>query len=77
MIFEYNELFARNWLPFTEPQDGKVLMLCPLLDFKNVPNGTVMMSVRGISCIKGTHRIDDNSKNGYMGYGVEVEISKT
>ena len=75
-IFEYHSLEERGWRMWTQPdENGLVLMLCPLVDFDNVPEGTTMVSISGGKYVKGQDDIDDDTRAGLLAYGVVVKKS--
>jgi hypothetical protein len=67
-------LFDRGWRKWSyeTDKDGKVLFLCPLVDYKNVPNGTPFECVNGAKKIKGENYIDEDSRFGLLTYGLRV-----
>lgn len=40
-------------------------------EFKQIPDGTVLTSINGCACIKGTDVIDDDTRFSYMAYGIK------
>jgi hypothetical protein len=68
-------LIRRGWRMWSENDkyDGKLLLLCPLSDFENIPDGTIMMNIFGGSVTKGVDKIDDDTRGGLMAYGILFE----
>lgn len=73
-------LIRRGWRMWSQEElfedgDGKrkVLLLCPLSDYPNVPSGTAMYSITGEKKVKGTDYIDDDTRGGCMAFGILVE----
>lgn len=52
---------------------GRMLLLCPLSDFKNIPNGTVMTDICGGSAVKGQDKFDMDTKGGVLAFGILLE----
>jgi hypothetical protein len=68
-------LIRRGWRMWSDKDlfDGKMLLLCPLDDFDNVPDGTVMYDVFGDSAVKGKDKIAKDHKGGTLAYGILLE----
>ncbi len=39
-------------------------------EFKQLPDGTILLCIDGKSCIKGKHEIDQDTRVGHIAYGV-------
>lgn len=70
----YPVLRIRGWAVWDSKPDGtgRVLMLCPLADFQNVPDGVEMESINGKKVTKGKDYIDDDTRAGLLAYGLRV-----
>jgi uncharacterized protein YqeY len=72
--FTFEALKQRGWQPWDKPdKEGFTLMLCPLNDFVNVPDGTVFDCIMGgRQYVKGLDEIDKDTRMGVMAFGVKV-----
>lgn len=67
---EYKQAGApRNLFPTPA---GDVLLLT-LNDFNNLPDGTKVIGIFGETCIKGIDDIDNDTRAGYMAYGIPAD----
>lgn len=68
-------LIRRGWRIWSKDEliCEKTLLLCPVKDFENVPDGTVLTSIFGEQKVKGTDDIDQDSRAGLLAYGVLLE----
>lgn len=73
--FSYDLLKDRGWQKWLTPmKEGKVLVLCPLEDFDNIPDGIIMQSILGgKQYIKGLDKISKDVRGGMLAYGVLIE----
>lgn len=73
---------AHGWsLGFTPPPN-KVLLLCPLKEFYNIPDGTVLTTVQGDSITKRKGKVPTANmdvRGGYLAFGLLVDepVKKT
>lgn len=67
-------LLNRGWQVWSRTFlfDGKTLYLCPEVEFDRVPNGTAMCSISGERVVKGRDPIDNDTRGGYLAFGVLV-----
>jgi len=84
MNFTQEELEARGWQIWNANEKG-ILMICPLVDFPNVPDGTEMWSIwdkfggklgwelKSEKKIKGVDEINMDTRAGMLAWGVYVE----
>ena len=71
----YQILKDRGWQLWDKKNvdhKGRQLLLCPLKDLENVPDGTTLECIDGSECTKGKDYIDDNVRGGFLSYGVRV-----
>ena len=74
---EHDWLTERGWAPWQDDDadaTGKILLLCPLKDFENVPTGTIMRSIDGDFLPK--EDVDLDTRGGYLAYGLLVPRPK-
>jgi hypothetical protein len=50
--------------------DGTTIYLLTPKEFAELPDGALLVDVMGESAVKGKDRIDDDTRFGYMAYGV-------
>ena len=50
--------------------DGRVILLLTLGQFAILPDGTALVSISGRTVIKGKDYIDNETRGGYLAYGV-------
>lgn len=50
--------------------DGKVIYLVPESKYNKLPKGTELYSINGKRVIKGKDKIDDDTRGGYLAYGI-------
>jgi len=55
-----------KWLGF----DHEPIYLVTPQDFKSIPDGTVLTCINGLSHIKGKDEIDQDTRNGYLAFGL-------
>jgi hypothetical protein len=53
--------------------DGRTITLVTPKEFSELPHGTVLYSIRGNRAVKGTDYIDNDTRGGYLAYGLLVE----
>ena len=51
-------------------EDGRIINLVAEKDYKNVPDGTILIDIEGESHIKGRDKIDMDTRHGMLAYGV-------
>jgi len=61
--------FSREFYDKPDP-DGKQIYLIPGRDYKNIAPGTVLFSIFGERKVMGTDSVDDDTRGGYLAYGV-------
>jgi hypothetical protein len=52
------------------PWDGQGLLLIPSRIYDQVPDGTKLTSISGKTYIKGKDYIDDDTRGGFLAFGV-------
>lgn len=56
----------------TEPINiNRIIDLVHENDFKNIPDGTELVCIDGTKVIKGKDYIDNDTRGGYLAYGIE------
>ena len=48
------------------------ILLCPLEDFENVPDGTKMTSINDHQVIKGQDKINLDTRGKFLAYGIQL-----
>jgi hypothetical protein len=68
-------LIRRGWRMWSRSDlfEGKMLLLCPVDDFKNIPKGTRMTHICGGHAVKGKDKITMDHKGGVLAYGILLE----
>lgn len=55
--------------------DGRVIRLLTPRELLRVPDGTVLTSILGERMVKGTDPIDDDTRGGYLAFGIEAQAT--
>lgn len=50
--------------------EGSTIELLQPAELETLPDGTVLYDINGVKAVKGTDNIDDDTRGGFLAYGI-------
>lgn len=68
------DLLELGWVRWNDETD---LYLCPLAQLPDLPDGIALHSISGAVAVKGRDPIDDDTRGGFIAYGIIPDQTTT